>query len=147
MDVLPIQRKLDASDIAPERLAGSSQLSEQEKIAEAARQFEAILLRHILENSQKTVIKSSLSDDSTAASIYRDLVTNQLADSISKSGTFGLGKTFERQFTRQLPPDLAGHEPKTAAPPTARPASDGVRPSFGPAAHTLLRLDPESPAR
>ena len=147
MDIAPIQRHLEASDIPPERLAGNSQLTDAQKIGEAARQFEAILLRQILENTQKTVIRSKYADETMASGIYRDMVTSQLADSISKSGTFGLGKTFERQFTRQLPPDLAGHEPKTAAPPTARPASDGVRPSFGPAAHTLLRLDPESPAR
>jgi Rod binding domain-containing protein len=58
-----------------------------------ARQFEAILLRQILQSTQKTVIPSKFSDNSTAASIYHDLVTHQLADSISKSGTVGLAKT------------------------------------------------------
>ena len=95
-----------ASEIAPERLAGNPKLTEQQKIAEASRQFEAILLKQILESSQKTVIKSKLSDDSTASSIYKDMVTTRLADNISKSGSFGLAKTFEQQLNRPH-----GHRP------------------------------------
>lgn len=100
MDIAPIQRKVDATEIAPERLAGNSQLTKQEKIAEASRQFEAVLLRQILENGQKTVIKSKYGDNSASAAIYRDQVTTRLADSISKAGTFGFAKTFEQQLNR-----------------------------------------------
>jgi Rod binding domain-containing protein len=100
MDVSAIQRSVQAADVPMEQLAGNSHLSEEQKIAEATRQFEAILLRQILENTQKTVIKSKYSDESTAAGIYRDLVTSQLADSISKSGDLGLGKKLQEQFTQ-----------------------------------------------
>ena len=100
MNIPPLQHRIAASELPPERLAKSTAVSEQEKIAEASRQFEAILLRQILEATQKTVIKSKLSDNSTAGSIYRDMISNQLADSISKSGGFGLAKTFEHQLTR-----------------------------------------------
>ena len=100
MDIAPIQRKVDASEIAPEQLAGNSQLTKQEKITEASRQFEAMLLRQILENSQKTVIKSKYGDNSTSSAIYRDQITSQLADSISKAGTFGFAKTFTQQLNR-----------------------------------------------
>src|ERR1044071_6376842 len=100
MDIAPIQRKIDATEIAPERLAGNSQLTKKEKIAEASRQFEAVLLRQILENSQKTVIKSRYSDNSASSAVYRDQITSQLAQSISKAGTFGFAKTFEQQLNR-----------------------------------------------
>ena len=99
MNINPLQQKVVPSDVPPERLAHNSALTERQKIGEASRQFEAILLRQILENTQKTVIKSKLSDDSTASSVYRDMVTSQLADSISKSGAFGLAKTFEHQLS------------------------------------------------
>ena len=99
MDVAPIQRKVVASEISPEKLAGNSQLTKQEKIAEASRQFESMLLRQILSESQKPVIKSEFTDNSTAAGIYQDFITNQLSDSLSKSGAFGFAKTFERQLT------------------------------------------------
>ena len=104
MDITPIQRKVDASEIAPEMLAGNSQLTKQQKIAEASRQFEAMLLRQILENSQKTVIKSKYGDNSTSSAIYRDQITSQMADSISKAGTFGFAKSFSQQLNR--PADL-----------------------------------------
>ena len=100
MVVAPLPKTVAAADIAPERLANNSALTEQQKIHEASRQFEAILLRQILSASQKTVIQSRFADNSTASGIYRDMVTNQLADTLSKSGAFGLTQTFEHQLKR-----------------------------------------------
>ena len=100
MGITPLQKPVVASDIAPERLAGNTTLTEQQKIGEASRQFEAILLRQILAATQKTVIPSKFADNSTSAEIYRDMITNQLADTMSKSGGFGLAKTFEHQLSR-----------------------------------------------
>jgi peptidoglycan hydrolase FlgJ len=115
MEVNPIQRQIVASDIAPEQLAGNSRLTEKQKIAEASRQFEAVLLRQILGESQKTVIPSEFSDNSTASGIYQDLITNTLADDISKSGAFGLAKTFEHQLNRSAGSSLKSvHETTTA---------------------------------
>lgn len=105
MEVSALQPRVSAADIAPERLAGNPSLTEKQKIAEASRQFEAILLRQILGEAQKTVFKSEFSDDSTASGIYQDMITTTLADDISKSGAFGLAKTFERQLDR--PADVA----------------------------------------
>jgi peptidoglycan hydrolase FlgJ len=99
MDVTALQHPVSAADVQPERLANNPALTDQQKVAEASRQFEAILVRQILQDSQKTVIKSKFSDDSTSSSIYRDMVTTQLADSISHSGAFGFAKTFEQQLT------------------------------------------------
>jgi Rod binding domain-containing protein len=99
MNIEALKPHIDASEIAPERLAGNTALTDKQKIAEASRQFESILLKQILESAQKTVIKSKYSEDSsTASSIYHDMVTTQLADSISKSGEFGLAKSFEQQL-------------------------------------------------
>ncbi len=98
MQVNPLQRQVVASDIPPEQLAGSTALTEPQKIAEASRQFESILLQQILSESQKTVIPSEFTDSSTASGIYQDMVTHTLADSISKSGSFGLAKIFDQQL-------------------------------------------------
>jgi Rod binding domain-containing protein len=101
MNISAIQSKspVDASNIPVEELAGSKQVTEQQKIAEASRQFEAIMLRQILSESQKPVITSEFTDNSTAAGIYQDYITNTLADSMSKSGTLGLAKVFEQQLS------------------------------------------------
>jgi Rod binding domain-containing protein len=135
MEVNPLQRKIAAEDIAPERLAGNSRLTQDQKITEASRQFESILVKQILSDSQKTVIKSEFSDDSTPAGIYQDLVTKTLADNISKSGAFGLAKTFEQQLNR--PAGVQVGAGGTAAMPAvstvrttaARPAYDAVHKS------------------
>lgn len=95
----PGEKKIDASHIAMESLAGNQTLSKDQKIAEASRQFEAILLRQFLSESQKTVFKSEFSDNSAAAGIYQDMITNQLADSLSQGKGFGLAEVFVKQLT------------------------------------------------
>ena len=102
MELAALHSSRPASDLPLEQIAGNASLTEAQKIAEGARQFEALLLRQILQESQKTVFQSKFTDNSTAAGIYRDLVTQQLADSISKSGSLGLAKSLEGQLTQQL---------------------------------------------
>ncbi len=106
MEITGLQSHVSAADLPPEQLANSTVLSERQKVAEASRQFEAMLLRQILASTQKTVIPSEFSDNSTAAGIYQDMITNQLADAISKSGAFGLAQTFEQQLQRQAGPEI-----------------------------------------
>ena len=113
MEIPALQRPVVASDIAPERLAGNPRLTQEQKIAEASRQFEGILLRQILSDTQKTVIPSEFSDNSTAAGIYQDFISSTLADCISKSGAFGLARTFEQQLNR--PEGKSTGHSKTAA--------------------------------
>jgi Rod binding domain-containing protein len=99
MNIPLIQSPIDTSNVPVEQLAGNKHLTKQQKIHEASRQFEAILLRQILSEMQKPVINSEFTDDSTANGIYQDYVSNALADSISKSGSFGLTKVFEQQLS------------------------------------------------
>jgi flagellar protein FlgJ len=113
MNISSLHPKLDASEVPMEQIAGNKALTEDQKIGEATRQFEAVLLRQILESTQKTVIKSKYSEDSATTDIYRDMITNQLADSISKSGGLGLGDTLKREFTRQLHAASGKDEPAT----------------------------------
>ena len=131
MEISALHTDLKAPDVPLERLAGNRSLSEEQKVAEASRQFEAILLRQILESTQKTVIPSEFSDNSTASGIYRDMITAQLADDISKSGTFGLARTLEHQLQRQVgSASSAGQDRSPEAQPTAHAGPDAVRLHF-----------------
>lgn len=117
ISVIPPAAGPVAADINPESLAGSKTLTEKQKIHEASRQFEAILLRQILSEAQKPVITSDFTDNSTAAGIYQDFIVNQMSDSLSKSGALGFAKIFEQQLS---PPDhkIAGvsqHVTKTSS--------------------------------
>ena len=102
MVLLPLQPSLHASQLSLEKLAQHPDLSDAAKISELACQFEAMLLRQILEQARKPVIKSEFARDSASDDIYRDLITSQLADSISRSGTFGLAHNLEQELTQQL---------------------------------------------
>ena len=117
MNVTAIQPKpkIDTDHVSLESLAGNKNLTEDQKIGEVSKQFEAILLRQFLSESQKTVIQSEFADNSTSAGIYQDFITNQLADSLSRSGGIGLAKTFENQLTHHhsktptLSPNTTSH--------------------------------------
>jgi len=104
MEISALPNGVHAADLPLEQLAKNTKLSEAEKIGELSRKFEAVLLRQILQESHKTVIKSSFTDDSAVSGIYSDMVTNALAENISKAGTFGLAKSLQAQLIRQLTP-------------------------------------------
>jgi flagellar protein FlgJ len=135
MEIPSIQRSVQASDIAPERLAGNPSLTQDQKIAEASRQFEAILVKQILDSSQKTVIQSKFADNSTASSIYNDMISTQLSESISKSGRFGMAKVFEQQLTPHAHAHAAAaHLTQAAAAPISAKLSGHVH-AAAPNAH------------
>ena len=102
MKISPLPNAAPVSDVPLEQLAKNSKFSEAEKIGELSRQFEAVLLRQILQSAQKTVIKSKLTEESATSGIYQDMITSQLADCISKSGSFGFAKSLQEELTRQL---------------------------------------------
>jgi peptidoglycan hydrolase FlgJ len=99
MQISALQPKIDASHIQLESLANNKALTEDQKIGEASRQFEAILVRQFLAESQKPVVTSEFTDNSAESGIYQDFITNQMADSLTRGGGIGLAKTFERQLT------------------------------------------------
>jgi peptidoglycan hydrolase FlgJ len=123
MQISAIPAKVDASRLPVESLANNQALTENQKIAEASRQFEAILLREFLAESQKPVFKSEFTDDSTASSIYQDFITSTLADSLTRNGGIGIAKSFERQLTH---PDQA--VAAVASPGNSKPAAALVLP-------------------
>ena len=102
MEIKPLQtQRIDASNLPLDRLASSTKVPEQQKVAEVSRAFEAILLRQILQETQRPAFPSKLVGNSTTDAIYRDMVVNQMAESISKSGTLGLGKCLARALQHQ----------------------------------------------
>jgi Rod binding domain-containing protein len=92
-----------ASIDAPiETVARDSSLTEEQKLGKLSGQFEAVLLRQILQNARKPVIHSKVNTETAPGGIYDDMVTNQLAGSISASHSLGLAETLQKQLTRQL---------------------------------------------
>src|ERR1044071_7544475 len=98
MDITALHGQPGADTPSLENLASNKTLSEAQKVAEVSRQFESVLLRQILGQARKTVFASKLNEDSVSSGIYRDMVTSQLAEGISKSGTFGLAHALQTQL-------------------------------------------------
>ena len=95
---------MSADHFAVEQLAQNNKLTEAEKIGEVARHFEAILLRQFLNEATKPLMSGDEGMNSAQKGIYQDMITYTLADTISKSGQFGLSQVFRQQL---MPRDLA----------------------------------------
>lgn len=90
-------------DMPLDRIAGNSSVPREERLAAAGRAFEAVFLRQILESAQKTVLPSGLTQETASGAVYRDLVTDTLADRIARSGQFGLASTLLADWSRCQP--------------------------------------------
>ena len=95
---------MSTNHLGVEQLAQNNKLTEAEKIGEVARHFEAILLRQFLNEATKPLMGGDEGMNPAQKGIYQDMITNTLADSISKSGQFGLSQGFRQQL---MPRDLA----------------------------------------
>ncbi|MDB6054761.1 MAG: hypothetical protein JWN25_2284 [Verrucomicrobiales bacterium] len=104
MEAVAISSSVHAKQVSLENLQHNSHLTDEEKIAEVSRQFEAVLLRQILQEARKSVIHSSLSESSSNTKMYDDLITTQMAESISSSRHFGLAASLEKQLGHQVLP-------------------------------------------
>jgi Rod binding domain-containing protein len=105
-----------------EKLAASKTLDEKQKIQEATRQFEAVLLRQILTEAHKPVFKSNLqAAGGVSSDIYKDMMISQLAEKISSSRAIGLAQSLDKQVTREpkiaAPKNLSDAEKTKTAPP------------------------------
>lgn len=102
MDITPLsQIRVDVANLPLDQVANNTRLSETEKVGQACKAFEAVLLRQILAEGQKPMFASKYVENSTTSDIYRDMVVTQLAESISRSGSFGLAKTLSGELQRQ----------------------------------------------
>ena len=84
--------------------------SEHAERAEACRQFEALLLRQILGQARRPVLNPKSESGGTAGSIYRDMITERLSDSMSKGGGIGLARSLEQQLAPASAKPTDGHE-------------------------------------
>lgn len=103
MEISSLQSPSTTANVPFERLAKNPNVSDSDKVKESCKQFEAVLIRQMLSDARKTVIQSGQTD-SSAKGIYDDMINNQLADSMSHSGGFGLAKSLEAQLVSQSVP-------------------------------------------
>jgi len=62
------------------------------------RQFEAVFVRHLLNEAQKPVHGGGALPASSSRGIYQDMMVERWADQISRSGDFGVARSLELQL-------------------------------------------------
>lgn len=126
MDIQALHRGLRPSDLPLEQLAANPSLSETDKVGEATRQFEAIMVRKLLSEVRPGRQGGPDGATSVSADIYWDMVFERLADSISQSGALGLGKALEESFAQQSQTKTPEPTPDKAAADRADRAEPSV---------------------
>lgn len=86
-----------------EHLKHSPKLTEQQRVAEAGRQFEAVLVRQMLNETMKPVFAGALDGNLSGQSIYRQMITDSLADAITQQSSFGFQNALVQQVQGAQP--------------------------------------------
>lgn len=71
-----------------------------QKVLQAARQFEAILLNSVLESLQKSFVELPGTKDDPSTSQYQHLGTQALAGAMAKAGGIGIAPMIERNLLK-----------------------------------------------
>ncbi|BBC72165.1 flagellar biosynthesis protein FlgJ [Altererythrobacter sp. B11] len=78
---------------------------DHEKLAQVAKQFEAIFLRQMLAAARKTDFGGDGLFGGQGEETFRDMQDSQFADIASKTGSIGLAQSIEAQLSRYLQPE------------------------------------------
>jgi Rod binding domain-containing protein len=80
--------------------SGTAAHNSPERISKAAREFEGILLRSLLEPLQKSFSKISGESDPAGQDDYQYMGTEALASALASSGGLGIADMITKQLTR-----------------------------------------------
>ncbi|MBX2837604.1 MAG: rod-binding protein [Gammaproteobacteria bacterium] len=115
---------ISATSFDANTLSSSSNVpTDQERTAEVAQEFEALLVFTMIKS-----MRTSLSEDTLTGSsqqnLYREMLDREIAESIARRGDLGLKQMFEQQLSKpgEGPTDVA------LLPDSAQQPSAGTRP-------------------
>ena len=114
MDIPSVNRPVHTDQVPLDRLMQNPNVSQEQKLDAVGRHFEAIFVREILKHAQKTVISSSITHDTAASGIYKDMLQNMMADSISSSGALGIKQMVASELRRLNPVATEPSDPEAA---------------------------------
>lgn len=87
---------MNIQSLSPAATAGVTAAPQlPDKVAKAAQNFEAILLRQFLSESMQPMLQGG-----PGGQVYGYLITESLADSMSKAGGLGLSSILQAQFSK-----------------------------------------------
>jgi len=130
----PIPSVFDVQSLAS--LKGAVRKDDPQALKAAAQQFEAVFLQMVLKSMRATVPQDGMLDNDQSR-LYRELLDQQLAQTLSARGGVGLAAVIERQLSRrseaaEFPAGLPLELPPRGFPLERAlrlgPAEDGPRP-------------------
>ncbi|MGC4072519.1 MAG: rod-binding protein [Nibricoccus sp.] len=103
----------EPADLAALGAGNKSRATTPADVKKAAEQFEAIIMRQLLAPSIEPIMSGGMGGNGASGTsgggVYAQMLTEVLADSLSKAGGLGLGKMLQKEFTART-------EPVTSAP-------------------------------
>lgn len=93
----PSDLKVDKAEELSKR-----QSSSQKALQEAAEQFEAIFLQHLLEEMRRTVPENDLFGDRRAEKIFQSMLDQEMAINSSQAQSVGLAKMIYEQMSKYV---------------------------------------------
>jgi Rod binding domain-containing protein len=103
MNIGALQSGFRPGELSLEQVSTSSVISEQEKVAELARQFEGVMVRQMLREARQPMLESAPEGGSSDTRAYDDMVTDRMAEAITRGGGFGVASSLQAQLLRQIP--------------------------------------------
>lgn len=91
-----------ATSAAPGLSLTATHGSDRERLAAAAKQFEAIFVRQMLAAARKTSFGDSPFSDSQGLGTFREMQDDRFAQIAADSGAFGIAAAVEKQLSAQL---------------------------------------------
>ena len=82
----------------------SAQLSDEQKLREAASDFEAIFAQQMLKSMREATLKSDLIKVSEGERVFQEMLDQHRSEQLADSGSLGLGE----MIYKQLRPHLRG---------------------------------------
>lgn len=99
LDALPIP------EAAPASTTTRRTQHQRKALKKSCQDFEAVFLQSMFKAMRKTVPESSLFKESNATAIYRDMLDQEVATTISRRQSLGLADQLYRQMEKKLPPE------------------------------------------
>lgn len=86
--------------------AKASYTKEKTRVTKATQEFEAVFIGMMLKQMRKSMAgENAMFGKSSESKIYQEMMDDNLAQQMSKTGTFGLAKAMMKSIERTLPPD------------------------------------------
>ncbi len=95
-----------ATDVRTRRMmdeaSRTARAREKSRLLEAARDFEALFLKQMLDSMRRTVPKGGLIDGGFAEKIYEDMLYDEYSSRMARTADFGIARMLYDQMSRYL---------------------------------------------